>query len=93
MALVTLNGKFFFSNAGIKDRAEEYAKLFVDNRLVHNATNTLKLIVISSQPSFFARLQFLNIYERANSDIPVQYKHQAEILEKSTFFLLRTKLA
>lgn len=24
--------KAFFSNAGIKDRAEEYAKLFVDNR-------------------------------------------------------------
>ena len=28
----TLDGKLFFSNAGIKDRAEEYAKLFVDNR-------------------------------------------------------------
>ena len=33
--------KAFFSNAGIKDRAEEYAKLFVDKRLVHNKTNAL----------------------------------------------------
>ena len=37
----TLGGKLFFSNAGIKDRADEYAKLFVDNQLVHNTTNTL----------------------------------------------------
>ena len=38
---ITLGGKLFFSNAGIKDRADEYAKLFVDNQLVHNTTNTL----------------------------------------------------
>ena len=29
---ITLDGKLFFSNAGIKVIAEEYVKLFVDNR-------------------------------------------------------------
>ena len=47
---ITLDGKLFFQNyAGIKDRAEEYAKLFVDTNAL-----SLSLLALESQMPFKA---------------------------------------